>query len=75
MEERDALIGCIIGSILGFWVAQYLSTLPTWSGTPILANCNNLTYCNFIIPFSIVAVLITISVGLWEILMKPKKQR
>ena len=73
MEERDALIGCIIGSISGFWVAQYLSTLPSWTGTPILENCSNLTYCSFIIPVSIVAVLIMISPALYEVLTKPNQ--
>ena len=73
MQERDVLIGCIIGSIFGFWVAQYLSTLPSWLGVPILANCSNLTYCSVIMPVSIVAVLILISVVLCEDLMQTKK--
>jgi ABC-type antimicrobial peptide transport system permease subunit len=74
MQEHYVLIGCIIGSIFGLWVAQYISTLPSWLGTPILANCSNLTYCSFIIPVSIVAVLIMISLILCEILMDPRKQ-
>lgn len=71
LRERDALVGWIIGSISGFWVAQYLSTLPSWPGTPILENCSNPTYCNFIIPASIVAVLLLISPVLCEVLTKP----
>jgi len=74
MQERDVLIGGIMGSIFGFWVAQYLSTLPSWPGTSILANCSDLTYCTFIMPVSIVAVLIMISLVLCEVLMETKKQ-
>jgi len=73
MQKRDVLIGCVIGSISGFWVAQYLSTLPSWLGAPILENCGNLAYCSFIIPVSIVAVLIMISPVLCEVLMKPSQ--
>ncbi|MFI5449353.1 MAG: hypothetical protein ACHQ03_06270 [Candidatus Bathyarchaeia archaeon] len=75
MQKRDALVGCIIGSISGFWVAQYLSTLPSWTGTPILETCSNLTYCSFIIPVSIVAVLIMISPALYEVLPSQGKNR
>jgi len=74
MQERDVLIGCITGSIFGFCVAQYLSTLPSWSGTPILANCSNLTYCDAIMPVSIVVALIMISFILWEVLLESKEQ-
>ena len=73
MQERDVLIGCIIGSISGFWIAQCVSTLSSWSGTSILANCSNPTYCSLIMPASIAAMLIMISLVLYEIL-KPKKR-
>ena len=58
MRGCDFLAGVILGSVAGLFVAQYLSSLPSWPGTTIFAACYSIPYCSYVIPIAVTLALI-----------------
>ena len=58
MRGYDFLVGVIFGSVAGLFVAQYLSSLPSWQGTTIFAACYAIPYCSYVMPIAVTLALI-----------------